>query len=153
MTEADLRRGQQRFNIYCALCHGAAGDGNGKIVERGYLRPPSYHTDPEGKRMDTASTGRTTPDLVPGGLPQGYSRGFGRFGVRVAIKDVPVGYIFEVITKGYGGMPDYAFQIPVPDRWRIAAYVRVLQISQSVDPAKLPPEQRADLDKALGGQR
>ena len=47
------------------------------------------------------------------------------------VRDVPVGYIFEVISRGYGGMPDYAHQIAVPDRWRIAAYVRTLQLSQN----------------------
>jgi hypothetical protein len=89
----------------------------------------------------------------PAALPLGLSRGFNFYALKVPMRDVPVGYIFEVITRGYGGMPDYASQIPVPDRWRIAAYVRVLQISQATDPAKLPPEQRAELDKAMGGQR
>jgi mono/diheme cytochrome c family protein len=40
-----LQRGQERFNIYCSVCHGRTGEGNGMIVERGYRRPPSYHTD------------------------------------------------------------------------------------------------------------
>ncbi|MFO0841472.1 MAG: cytochrome c [Gemmataceae bacterium] len=38
--------------------------------------------------------------------------------------DVPPGYIFEVISKGFGAMPDYASQVPVRDRWAIAGYVR-----------------------------
>jgi mono/diheme cytochrome c family protein len=37
-----LERGQQRFDIYCAPCHGRAGDGNGMIVQRGFPHPPSY---------------------------------------------------------------------------------------------------------------
>jgi mono/diheme cytochrome c family protein len=40
-----MRRGQERFNIYCAVCHDRVGTGRGKIVERGYLRPPSYHIE------------------------------------------------------------------------------------------------------------
>jgi mono/diheme cytochrome c family protein len=40
-----LKRGRERFNIYCAVCHDRVGTGRGKIVERGYLRPPSYHID------------------------------------------------------------------------------------------------------------
>ena len=36
----------------------------------------------------------------------------------------------EVITKGYGAMPDHAAQIPPTDRWRIVAYVRALQASR-----------------------
>ena len=40
------------------------------------------------------------------------------------------GYFFDVITNGFGAMPDYATQIPVRDRWLIVAYVRTLQLSQ-----------------------
>ena len=40
-----LKRGQQRYNIYCAPCHGQVGDGNGIIVKKGYLPPPSFHSE------------------------------------------------------------------------------------------------------------
>ena len=40
-----LRRGQQRFNIYCAPCHSRVGDGDGMVARRGFPHPPSYHTD------------------------------------------------------------------------------------------------------------
>jgi mono/diheme cytochrome c family protein len=42
---ADLDRGQERFNIYCAVCHGRLGDGSGMIVKRGFRRPPSFHDE------------------------------------------------------------------------------------------------------------
>jgi mono/diheme cytochrome c family protein len=42
VTLALLQRGRQRFDIYCAPCHGRAGDGNGMIVQRGFPNPPSY---------------------------------------------------------------------------------------------------------------
>lgn len=45
VTVALLERGQQRFNIYCAPCHGRFGDGNGMIVQRGFPQPPSYYSD------------------------------------------------------------------------------------------------------------
>jgi mono/diheme cytochrome c family protein len=45
VTDALLARGQERFDIYCAPCHGRLGDGNGMIVQRGFPRPPSYHID------------------------------------------------------------------------------------------------------------
>lgn len=45
MTEAVLKRGRERYDIYCAPCHGRAGDGEGMIPERGFPGPPSYHTD------------------------------------------------------------------------------------------------------------
>ncbi|MBK5258610.1 MAG: cytochrome c [Thermoanaerobaculia bacterium] len=44
VTGATMDRGQERFNIYCAQCHGRAGDGNGMIPSRGFRRPPSFHT-------------------------------------------------------------------------------------------------------------
>jgi len=40
-----LRRGRERFNIFCAPCHSRTGDGDGMIVRRGYRKPPSYHID------------------------------------------------------------------------------------------------------------
>lgn len=42
VTPALLQRGQQRFNIYCAVCHGRTGAGNGLVVQRGFPKPPSY---------------------------------------------------------------------------------------------------------------
>lgn len=40
-----LERGQRRFNIYCAVCHGRTGEGNGMVVRRGFSAPPTYHSD------------------------------------------------------------------------------------------------------------
>jgi mono/diheme cytochrome c family protein len=45
INAADLDRGQERFNIYCAVCHGRVGDGTGMIVKRGFRRPPSFHDE------------------------------------------------------------------------------------------------------------
>jgi mono/diheme cytochrome c family protein len=45
VTQDVLVRGQERYNIYCAPCHSRLGEGNGMIVQRGFRRPPSYHTD------------------------------------------------------------------------------------------------------------
>lgn len=45
LTMALLERGQQRFDINCAPCHSRTGDGNGIIVQRGFPRPPSYHSE------------------------------------------------------------------------------------------------------------
>ncbi|HLV02592.1 MAG TPA: cytochrome c [Acidobacteriota bacterium] len=44
ITEEMLRRGQERYNVFCAPCHDRAGTGQGMIVERGMTRPPSLHT-------------------------------------------------------------------------------------------------------------
>jgi mono/diheme cytochrome c family protein len=40
-----LKRGRERFDIYCSVCHGRTGDGDGMIVRRGFRQPPSYHSD------------------------------------------------------------------------------------------------------------
>lgn len=95
-----LRRGQQRFDIFCAPCHSRIGDGNGMIEQRGFLRPSDLRSD--------------------------------------RVREEPPGYIFDVITDGFGAMPDYEDQIPVPDRWAIVAYLRALQLSQSASMADVP---------------
>jgi mono/diheme cytochrome c family protein len=43
ITEALLKRGQERYQIYCAVCHDRAGTGDGMIVRRGFTKPPSFH--------------------------------------------------------------------------------------------------------------
>jgi len=47
------------------------------------------------------------------------------------LRQAPVGHFFDVITNGWGAMPSHASQIPVEDRWKIIAYVRALQLSQT----------------------
>jgi mono/diheme cytochrome c family protein len=62
------------------------------------------------------------------------------------LRMAPIGYIFFVMSNGFGQMPNYSAQIPVEDRWAIAAYVRVLQLSQHFEADKLSAEERAKLD-------
>ena len=45
VTAATLARGQERFGIFCAPCHGPLGDGDGLVARRGFPNPPSYHSD------------------------------------------------------------------------------------------------------------
>jgi hypothetical protein len=150
MTRDDLLRGQVLYNANCALCHGAAGYGNGKIPERGFLRPPSYHTDPAGKEMDWSTLSpETGQPLYSTGLPAGHSRGFFRWGIKIPLKEVPVGYIYQVITLGFGGMGSHDVQLPNPaDRWRVVAYLRTLQYSQAVPEGELPAAGKAALNNA-----
>ncbi len=61
------------------------------------------------------------------------------------LRGMPVGYFFDVITHGFGVMPDYAAQIPVDDRWAIVAYVRALQLSQHATLADVPANEQAGL--------
>jgi mono/diheme cytochrome c family protein len=99
-----MARGRDRFDIYCAPCHGRTGQGDGMVVLRGYRRPPSFHQD--------------------------------------RLRDAPVGHFFDVITNGFGAMPDYATQIKADDRWAIIAYVRALQLSEHAALADVPPSER-----------
>jgi mono/diheme cytochrome c family protein len=102
ITAADMRRGQERFNIYCSVCHGRLGDGLGMIVQRGFKQPPSFH-EPR-------------------------------------LREAPAGHFYDVITHGYGGMYSYAARVNSEDRWRIAAYIRALQLSQNAQTADVPAD-------------
>ncbi len=102
-----MRRGQERFNIFCSPCHSRTGNGDGMVVRRGFRAPPSLHVD--------------------------------------RLRQAPVGHFFDVITNGFGAMPDYKPQIPVRDRWAIIAYIRALQASTAAGVADVPPERRGDI--------
>jgi len=62
------------------------------------------------------------------------------------LRNQPVGYIFDVITNGYGSMISYASRIPARDRWAIVAYVRALQLSQNANVSDVPEADRPKLD-------
>ena len=59
----------------------------------------------------------------------------------------PIGHFYDVMTNGFGAMQDYAAQIPVQDRWAIAAYIRALQFSQNARIEDVPADRRTDLDR------
>jgi len=61
------------------------------------------------------------------------------------LRQQPVGYFFDVITHGFGVMPNYAQQIPARDRWAITAYVRALQLSQHAGLMDVPAAEQARL--------
>jgi mono/diheme cytochrome c family protein len=63
------------------------------------------------------------------------------------LRQQPAGYFFDVITRGFGVMPNYAQQIPPRDRWAIVAYVRALQLSQHATVADVPPAEQQRLSK------
>ncbi len=103
-----LKRGQERFGIFCSPCHGRLGNGEGMVVKRGFRPPPSYHID--------------------------------------RLREAPIGHFFDVMTNGFGIMPEYAEQVPPEDRWAIAAYIRALQLSQNARVADLPPVDRKSVE-------
>jgi hypothetical protein len=65
------------------------------------------------------------------------------------LRDAPPGYLYDVMTTGFGAMSSYASQVPVEDRWAIVAYIRALQLSQNASETELEAQ---DFER-LGGQR
>ncbi len=105
-----LARGQNRFTIHCAPCHGRLGNGDGTVVARGMKRPPSWHIE--------------------------------------RLLKSPPGYYFDVITNGFGAMYDQNDRINPKDRWAIIAYVRALQLSESVKYAELSAQEKELIDQS-----
>ena len=64
------------------------------------------------------------------------------------VRGVPDGYLFHVITNGFGAMASYASQISARDRWAIIAYIRALQLSQHATLADVPESERTTLGAA-----
>jgi hypothetical protein len=70
VTIGVLARGRERYDIFCTPCHGRVGDGDGMIVDRGFSRPPSYHTD----RLRSAPVGHFFDVMTNGfGAMSGYA--------------------------------------------------------------------------------
>ena len=64
---------------------------------------------------------------------------------RDKLMQAPVGHFFDVITNGFGAMPSYASRIKPDDRWRVIAYIRALQLSESARLTDVPADQRQNL--------
>jgi mono/diheme cytochrome c family protein len=70
-----------------------------------------------------------------------------------AIRQLPVGRIYQAISDGYGLMPSYAHQLTPADRWAVVAYVRALQLRSGISFTNLPPSVRDEAARTLGGPR
>jgi cytochrome c len=77
--------------------------------------------------------------IVQRGFPPPPSYHIGR------LRNTPVGYFFDVITNGLGSMYSYAARVEPEDRWRIAAYIRVLQLSRHSRLEDVPAREREKL--------
>jgi mono/diheme cytochrome c family protein len=115
-AEKLVLRGQERFAIFCAPCHGLTGDGKGMVVCK--------RDNGTGPCTDT----RGFPPLPSYEDPR--------------LRAMPDGQLFATITHGARTMPAYGAQIPIPDRWAIVSYVRALQVSQmtAVTPSQPEPK-------------
>ena len=84
-------------------------------------------------------TGSGRGMIVQRGFPQPPSYHIQR------LRDAPAGHFYEVITNGFGAMYSYAARVEPADRWRIAAYIRVLQLSRNAKMDDVPESQRQAL--------
>jgi hypothetical protein len=116
VTMKMMQRGQERFGIFCATCHGLLGEGGNtgmtsiraiKRLEPKWVLPLSMH--------------------------------------KAEVRAQPVGQYLATITNGIRTMPSYAAQIPVEDRWAIILYIRALQLSQNATIDDVPEELRGEL--------
>lgn len=67
------------------------------------------------------------------------------------LRQAPPGYVFDVITNGFGAMPDYRAQLTVEDRWAVVAYLKALQLSQHATMADVPEAERGRLSSGAPG--
>lgn len=105
-----------------------------EMVQRGQQRFNIYCSPCHGR------TGRGDGMIVRRGFHQPPSY------FEARLMNAPVGHFFDVITNGFGAMQDYKAQVPVRDRWAIAAYIRALQLSEHATIADVPPDERAKLN-------
>ena len=127
LTEDLFRRGQSQFEVYCAVCHGVDGRGNGLVNQRAQRILATTWTPPSNL---------LEPSLHAGQYPDGK--------------------LFSTISYGIRKMGGYASQMDARDRWAVVAYVRALQFSQNADLEMVPPEMRdsirtrkAEIDEQL----
>ena len=126
-VEGTIARGELRedTHFYEGIVNGELSnvlpiDLNKEVLERGQQRYNIYCSPCHDR------TGQGNGIIVKRGLKQPTSFHDDR------LKDMPVGYFYDVITNGYGVMYSYASRVPIKDRWAIAAYIRTLQLSQNV---------------------
>jgi mono/diheme cytochrome c family protein len=62
------------------------------------------------------------------------------------LRNAPIGHFYDVISHGFGAMPDYSSQIHPADRWAIAVYIRALQLSQNAAAADVPQQDKDKLN-------
>jgi len=119
LTNELLARGEERFNIYCAACHGYAGDGQGMVGRRWSAPVPSFHDAKYKDRGVATGTDGHLFHIARNGLkhPDGRYR-----------------------------MPGYGHALTVEDTWAIVGHIRVLQQTFDNDPQSLPPEARQQLE-------
>lgn len=122
--EKFLKRGQDRFNIYCSPCHGFAAFGDGMVNQRAMDLMNNINGSVDGTSWTQAKNLHEEQ-----------------------IRSQPIGQIYHSLTYGIRTMAGYAAQIPTEDRWAIASYVKALQRSQHPSPQDVAPERRGSAER------
>jgi hypothetical protein len=132
-VENTVGRGQLHENGYFYTGFSAGKEGDGMpfpvtmdVMERGQERYNVYCTPCHSR--------------VGNGMGMIVQRGYSQAGNLHSprMRFAPLGHLFNVISNGYGMMPDYASQVTPADRWAIVAYIRALQLSQNATQADVP---------------
>jgi mono/diheme cytochrome c family protein len=138
-VEGTVARGDLRADsyFYSGMIPGSSTPGNYmpfpvtvQVLERGRERFNIYCSPCHARLGDGNG-------IVP-------TRGFARKPPSLHIdrlRKAPLGYFFDIMTHGFGIMPDYTAQIAPQDRWAIVAYVRALQLSQNATADQIPQGQ------------
>lgn len=111
VDKAFVKRGQEMFNVYCAVCHGLSGDGNGLVHQ--FITQKKNYALGAGEQY---SPNWPQPQNLQ--LP--------------LVRDQAVGQLYNTIVNGKGNMRGYKAQVDVEDRWAIVAYIKALHESQPV---------------------
>ncbi len=147
-VQGTVARGQEDAGSYfrTGMVNGQEGDGlpvplNAELIERGQERYNVYCTACHSR----VGNGRGMI-VMRGYFPAGNFHS-------ERLRSAPLGHFFNVMTNGYGAMPDYSGQIEPEDRWAIVAYIRALQLSQhatTADAGGAHVEKMADVEKSEG---
>lgn len=121
-----LKRGQVVYNIYCAVCHGQTGLGDGMIVQRGFVKPPSF-----------VIPGETAKAQMQQQDPHRWAR-------TELLQTAPPSHFYNAITQGFGAMYSYGERVKPEDRWAVTAYIKTLQSTPAEGIDLAPQETRTD---------
>ena len=146
---------RERITLNAPLTTGR--DPDGPIQSNGEPLPRFVVTIPVPMTRKLLDTGRKRYDITCGTCHGPLGDGESIVARQMSLRpppslhryvDRPAGYIYEVITKGFGMMASYAAELTVEERWAVVAYVRALQLSQGMPASELSPEDRQKVEAA-----
>jgi mono/diheme cytochrome c family protein len=124
VTNEMIKRGQERFNIFCSACHGYTGAGGGTVGNLWSYPPPNLLAEQYVDRSQRQGKDGYLFDVVRNGV---------------------------INASGAQAMPGYGEKINVADSWAVVAYLRTLQRSQNAEESEVPAEFRPRASSAASG--